>query len=351
VKRVIPDSNVLIGDFHRQSGPVRLLLEESQRDEIELVVPEIVIVEVLEKFRDELAEAHREYGRWQKKLNQRMQLALEAAPHLDIDARLVAYDTELRRAIEDAGGRIEGFPAAGPARSVRRDIRGARPFAEGRGWRDALIWETALEELADDDVVFVTADNDFRSDDALHPDLAAEAAEVDGGELRLYRSLRAYIDAEVAAALAAAEQARQLLLHNGGFRASLETQISEEVLGAQESQFDGLDFFATRVDLIDIEVVTAWPETIEILTGQELEGGTFNLDLTAVVEAEFDVYLFKYDAWSLEGDALDRIVDFDHNESVARANFSMRVEASMSATFSPEEPAVNGVWLDAMTEA
>jgi len=351
VKRILPDSNVFISDFHRQSGPVRLLFEESRRQEAELVVPEIVVVEVVEKFKDELAEAHRQFGRWRKKLNHRMRVELAAAPPLEIEAQTDAFRVELLAAIEDAGGRVVGFPAAGPEASVRRDIRKGRPFIEGRGWRDALIWDVVLEELAEDNVAFITADKDFRDGMLLHPDLVAEATAVGGGELRLYTSPRAYVDAEVAPALAAVEQFRQLLLHNAVFLRALQEQISEELVGSRESEFEHLDFFGTRVDIVSIEVDEAWPQTIEVQAAQELEDGGFNVDLNAVVEVAFDVYLFKYDAWSLEGEAFDRITDLDHNESVARANFSMTLEASLSASFAPNQPAVGPVWLDAVAEA
>jgi hypothetical protein len=55
------------------------------------------------------------------------------------------------------------------------------PAAEKEQFRDALLWEFALEVAESREVHFVTDDSDFRSGDKLRPELAQEAARSKGG--------------------------------------------------------------------------------------------------------------------------------------------------------------------------
>jgi hypothetical protein len=77
-----------------------------------------------------------------------------------------------------AGVEILPYPTT-PHRSIAdRDLARRKPFSEtGKGYRDALIWESVLELATAnvDDVVFITSNSgDFSDSDELHPDLVKD---------------------------------------------------------------------------------------------------------------------------------------------------------------------------------
>lgn len=105
-----------------------------------------------------------------------------------LDVKLPALDREYekwRLSIGDrlraAGVEILPYPSASHQSITERDLERRKPFSEtGKGYRDALIWESVLDLAAtsQDHIVFVTSNSrDFADGEALHGDLVSDLAE------------------------------------------------------------------------------------------------------------------------------------------------------------------------------
>jgi predicted nucleic acid-binding protein len=352
--RVILDTNVLVGPYHRKSGPFRLLLEQARRGQIVVELPEVVILETVRRYRAEVAEWLRSYKDVRAKLRY---VASEDLPALDLDAdgETARYEQELRRDFDSVGAIVGTVPRIEHVEVARRDLDQKRPFdSEGRGYRDTVVWHAVLEALdEDDEVAFVSNDRDFRANDELHPDLVADLEAVGHRpeQLTLYKTLAAFVEATVPPAIAAVEEVRRVLAHNDA-KESFGLELQEAFRGTREEEFEDLQYFSDPTIKPDnVELVTAWPEEIEVLTGQDLGGGSFNVDMRVVVDTEFDVYLYKGDAALLRGEDADRVMDWDHNEWYVRASVGPRAEASVSAIYNRDSQTLENVYLDAVTSA
>lgn len=105
---------------------------------------------------------------------------------------------------------------------VQRSIRGSKPFrTSGVGYRDALIWQTVLEQAKSTDVVFVSGNSkDFAAEDgSLHSDLQADLVGCPNS-VTLLPGVDQFIEKYVPAADQALAKAQQLL-GNEKFRLSL----------------------------------------------------------------------------------------------------------------------------------
>jgi len=196
---VLPDSNALFGRLvgTRPAHDLQALLELSANGDAQLVLPEIVQWEIANQAQRGIAEQIARLRAAGAKLRR---LEIEApvfneGPSLGRE-RVALATEELRKEILSCGGRIAPVPNVSHVELVRRSLDHRRPFdGSDRGYRDALLWHTALELLRErHSVVLVSNDKAaFVADGAteqLHLDLASElrAFGVEG-ELRLAKDL------------------------------------------------------------------------------------------------------------------------------------------------------------------
>lgn len=173
------------------------LLAWSRRDLLEVVVSEVVLLEadrhVRRRARKEFevlassASSMAELAEIQKLDIGRLQTQSATAAEARIQAR--------RDRLADAGVTTLPLPAVSHAELLARDLGERKPFRpSGKGYRDALMWESLLEHLDSiwsEDVVLITNDNDFGShakDVELAPELRTEA-EARGHTIRRVVSL------------------------------------------------------------------------------------------------------------------------------------------------------------------
>jgi predicted nucleic acid-binding protein len=148
--QVVLDTNTFYSDL-RMRGPIRVLLDRAAAGELTLVIPEVVIQEVLKRFRQ----------RYEKTVQQATS-AIRSAKDLGVDTldldlesvdqAVIVYEAELRTRLHQDGVLISQYPAASHEDVLDRAIRRRKPFKEsGAGYQDTLIWLTVLDSLKRDD--------------------------------------------------------------------------------------------------------------------------------------------------------------------------------------------------------
>ncbi len=169
---VILDSTALISDFHLSTVASRGLLEGGKAGVIRLGVPELVLLEVVHKWRQRVAEM---VVKAESVVTEARRLGLESLDVTipSVDDEVASYDISLRQKLEEASVAVYAIPAVSHELLVNKAIQRKSPFAEkGTGYRDALIWETVKDILrtSDEAVTFVTANkSDFGSSDGGIP--------------------------------------------------------------------------------------------------------------------------------------------------------------------------------------
>ena len=76
------------------------------------------------------------------------------------------------------------------------------------------------------------------------------------------------------------------------------------------------------------------PQDLDITAARELDDGTVALEMAADVAVSLQLYVWKYDAYSYEGDDF-RISDYDYNESFVEGYLDRRVFVEFEAIFDP----------------
>lgn len=183
---VILDSNALHGSNPFARTPIMTLLELSRLRRIQLVVPEVVLHEIARQSMEVMEDSAGQIRASLKKFNAASADAGAGGVAIDLPARMRMDFYDHARAILDRKNVEIPPPPAIPVEDLlRRDLDVKKPFArDGRGFRDALIWETVrvvCDALGDRStpVILVTNNrSDFYSEKGgqLHPHLRADLA-------------------------------------------------------------------------------------------------------------------------------------------------------------------------------
>lgn len=180
---VILDSTALIADFQLTTAAMSGLLGGSKERRINLFVPELVLLEVVHKWRERVSDV---VAKAESTVQSAKRVGLNslAVTMPSIDDEVAAYEGHLRQKLKDAFVEICAIPDVSHKTLVEKAIQRRAPFADrGAGYRDALIWESVKEVLqtGDGSVVFVTANkSDFGSSpNSIPQDLLDELTQED----------------------------------------------------------------------------------------------------------------------------------------------------------------------------
>jgi hypothetical protein len=194
-------------------------------------VPEVVLIEseanyerLVRSSRDELIGASRALDR------------LRVPEAVEITPGKLRYRKDIEQIVTEADGDILPIPNVPHSRLIERAVARRRPFDDqGRGYRDALIWENVLgllERSPSDAVILISNDKSAfaksKTEPILAPDLEAEVRERGYlGRVDLYLELREFTDylPEVHARVASW---RQLLRSDSTLRLALVQHLLEQ---------------------------------------------------------------------------------------------------------------------------
>lgn len=222
--KLVLDANALSSDHYLASPSFTVIANEIADGELELIVPEVAVIETVGNFRRSISDAHDALEKFAGKWN-RLLPEPEKLEGLDtyLDDLAAAYEETLGKKLTVLGARIQPIPDVDHSLLVKRATERRRPCDNnGNGYRDTLIWETILIVAKEgDDVAFVTNDTDFTLDEEgerrLHPDLLADLEE-------------AGVDVEVTIVTDLHAAIRQYLVHGEAEVADLAHQVRLELL-------------------------------------------------------------------------------------------------------------------------
>ena len=191
---MILDSTALHGRRPFSRVDSALLIELARTERIRLVIPDVVLRELARQWARDLTDAARRLEAVQAEINgilldvEAEAVPLAAPPALD---RAIFYDSTVAL-LTNKGVEVAPCPSVSVNDLLERDLAERKPFASsGKGFRDALIWESVKAVIArlspPTPVILVTNNaDDFcvsRKDYTLHPDLQAEIAKLEHFEV------------------------------------------------------------------------------------------------------------------------------------------------------------------------
>ena len=333
VTLVIIDTTALTDTWTCDGSWWQALFIKSEKGEVRIALPVVVHMEFkrrfLEKAAKDLAEYRRAEGRVRKFMQDVPPSGFDASDDAERPARAFkTVDARLRQHAE-----ILDLPDVSHQTLLEADLGKRKPFDEhGKGYRDALIWHTLLEEAAKTPgqaVRFVTANtSDFcvKNDDGttLAPTLRAQAEKAGVADIGWVPNLKDLLEE----------------LRSGvEFVSELPSEGKEDVLletayGLARSYLDDLDLDVDPHDLSypslrhdlgippEIQSVTVGHVDMRSASYQLVDGGYEEAELwNVIVQAELSLWGFALKSdWSEVDSTPDWWVDDgdlnDHGMSV-----------------------------------
>lgn len=179
--KILLDANILIQDFSLKGAHLVNLCESVSLVDGTVYVPEVAVLEAVNKFGEELESARDTIEKGIRTLNRISPFPPYPNPvnEKKIEKLTTDYDRYLRERLMTLKIEILPIPEIPHATIIVRDLARKKPFkTNGAGYRDMLIWEnvrlccdmSAESELPD--VVFISQNSkDFcNPDDCLHDD-------------------------------------------------------------------------------------------------------------------------------------------------------------------------------------
>ena len=177
----ILDSSIICRDFRMEGAAFRMFFEGAKRGALMISIPQIVLDEVANKYREEV------YARLQSidknlaylKRIVKSDSAFTQFDMMDAEQVSIEYGAFLEKKLADNGATILDYPNSSHEDLVHRALSRKKPFsASGSGYRDALIWDGVLDAARNSDktVVLLTSNSkDFSDKEGrLHDDLRSD---------------------------------------------------------------------------------------------------------------------------------------------------------------------------------
>ena len=375
---VIVDTTATFVDVMMKSTRWMQLLTLCHNSTLQVVLPDVVLRETARHWETEAAKAidiaNGKIGGINASRDRLTDLGIDASSLIESTPVTAtpergSFEERQREKLVSLGIQVKKVPDHVDVEMIlQRDLARKKPFADsGKGFRDALVWETVVDVLANSDasdqVFFVTNNsNDYcDSSGALLPQLLAEVQHADGELIRVadldellehvqlapqVASL-ARTDEQLATFLATAageEESRALpvgeVVKNAVMHA-LEDLAGEEVETSNDAT-SGLDFTALNIpshlEGLSIDVIEPDEFTLTWQTYETYDDTTYLIQAEIHASVSLVGFAYKGDAISLEEEKQVHILEFDWNDHMshvatsteAKLTFQMQLEQGMN---------------------
>lgn len=189
---IVLDSTAFCEDYRTTGANFRLLLENLPKIPAHLKIPEVVIDEVVNRFREELSVAAENMRRAQSGMSRLLGKQAPSTDKCNSAVEAARYRQELLDRLGSFKTMILPYPMVPHKSVVEHDLSRRRPFKiTGAGYRDFLIWKSICPLIlwGGEQVAFVTNNvHDFGEGPLVHEDLQKDLS--NPRHLKLYRTVK-----------------------------------------------------------------------------------------------------------------------------------------------------------------
>ena len=292
---VVFDSAVLVGDFMLRSIHTQALLAESRDGTHRVAIPEVVFLEVTNKWREQAAIFLEKTGLQAERYGLRdIQVNLP-----DLEKAATDYRTWLLERLNEHKVLWLDIPDVDHRVLLKSAVEKRKPFSEnGAGYRDALVWESVKKPALDSgaEVYLVSHDKgDFTKDDQLHPDLVAnlEEAGIQQDRVVFLYSCKTAVESLMTPARETLESFKSRLEYDTDYRDAVANSIVQHLDTSLQVADQGLRYGETVRAIEGIELpldnykpLNAW------VIGRDLIG--VELEVEAQIDVVVDVEASRY---------------------------------------------------------
>ncbi len=202
--KVVLDTNIVFRTRQRllYGVEIEVLQEARTKTPLTIVVPEVVKLELASLYRRSYQEELAGFTKHARKLQALLTEAdVQSLCSVDENAAVARYERLLAERLTSLNAECPNYASVPHSAILERCLAARKPFKPSReGYRDALIWETVLREVAGPDhltVLITDNSNDFadvKDNNKLHDDLLADldASGLKPDSVRLCQSIEAF---------------------------------------------------------------------------------------------------------------------------------------------------------------
>lgn len=266
------------------------------------------------------------------------------------DKLLNEYESYFRNRINKLGIKIIPYPQISHKDVVKRDLARKRPFQNsGKGYRDALIWESVFDIMEHTEtppaIIFINHNTkDFFDNDVLHPDLMEDlfSKGFKITDLNIYNDISGAMREHIKPRQERLEEmtkeyAGTTKIETIDLNVFFENKIDDELrnLFSDEDIIPrlGIKSYVENPELSTISSINCSVTDIRMLSDEKTI-----VDAAAQIEFEYEAFIFKPDVPLIDNRDMPTIIDDDWNEhymlvadtSIIDVNLSLVIDSDLN---------------------
>ena len=302
--KLVLDTNAIYENWFLKGTSIALLQKYNLQIGVEIIVPEIIVLEVINLYKREL-EKHISSIKKLKNL-----LIDEGLKIPDANKVIQEYEQLFKSRLSELKAQCPNHDDIPHSAIVRRALDCRRPFQESdKGYRDTLLWEIIKRKIASaDKTTFLITNNykDFgnkQNKQVLHQDLQQELNDAGFSPncVQVYGTLKDFVDNEVLPRVEQkASEALTEFKKNGEYGTFSILywfrQNREKFINSTKKWIDVV--LSDKPELEDPNVVYIEdPERIEVTDAYNISEDKIYLEIIAYADTMIEVFIFKSDFW------------------------------------------------------
>lgn len=353
--RIILDSNIIHKDYHLTGTRIITLSESVTKLGYEVMIPEVVVDEIESQYRSELIETYSNFKTSIKRLQSLVDFRAYDQVDLDeiLEEKMSSFYNEYVARLKQLGIRILPYPKTSHKHLVSKELWRKKPFKDSKkGYRDALIWETVIDELKtfyglfpESQIVFLTQNTrDFSDNDALHGDLVCELIENNYGEnaVKIVSDIDSFFRNEIISKYEILDEIKDALNKKGFYNCisvknDIESLLNEEFVQFMLDDTDdiGLGTFLPSyctdpyVDFLNDSIST-------VDTVFRLQDGSVMISCDVNAMAEVSYYIERSDYFAICEHIHPNVINPEHNDYYMEVSNCMELSMKITIITSPE---------------
>lgn len=345
--KIVFDTNVTFQDWFLNSPNMSLLENYLKLTDSKLVIPKIIIEETINKYKEIIIKKNEAL----RGLNGMLPISKKTNISLNMEEIIIEYSSEFSRRLEELKVYQPAYNNISHVDIVARDLSRRRPFqVSGKGYRDSLLWENILNDIAKSDIkTFLITNNhqDFGGKDkiSLHENLLEDLHNrgLPTDSVQKYNTLSDFLDKKIKPDLQTLNDAIPELMEghfkdfdiNIWFRENKDSFINSIEDSILNSVYELRDLEDPTVTYIED------PDEVKIQNVYELNIDQVYIEANSLVDINFDVFVFKTD-YSLLSEKYDlQIWERDWNKHYMLTSTILKLPLELTLEFNIKNSSVD----------
>lgn len=314
---IVLDTNIIYSDFLFRSKEFDILLDYLKKTDSTFILPEVILLEIEQKYKESLEERIEEYNKSSKHLDllQNNKEKHIGIIDINIENETKNYISFLKTKLKIRPKQIVPYKNEYLPELIKRAINKSKPFQnEDKGFRDTIIWLTILDycESTSRQIIFISNNpTDFGTknvNNTLNNNLLKECEE---RKIKIiyYNTIKDFIEKH---------STKIDYITDQWIDDNLDNNIVSDIIwdklhsASSDSLQDWVERYKDIDRFEDVEILTINPYLKDEISIYEMVDGTLIINLRVVAEVEVIISFHVYrNDFGITGQSMSENIDFN----------------------------------------